>query len=319
MKPRLIIILGPTACGKTELSLKIADAFHGEIISADSMQVYKKMDIGTAKIEAEEMRGIPHHLIDILEPDQDYSVALFQKMALEQIIMINERGCTPVIVGGTGLYINSLTSPYNFPEINPVEDQKQKERRAAFIKLDQEELYQRLRTVDPEAAGRIHPNDQKRIIRALEVFEESGRTISEMQKDNRPPLIEPYKTAMIGLTLDRPTLYRNIDQRVDRMIQSGLVDEVRTLMEDGFPPELNSMQGLGYKQIAAYLLGQISLEEAVDRLKRDTRHFAKRQLTWFKRDPRIKWFHKSEYPEAKQLADAVIKYIRQVFEEEDYD
>lgn len=317
MGKRLIIILGSTACGKTELSLKIAETLSGEIISADSMQVYKKMDIGTAKITPEETRGIPHHLIDILEPDQEYSVAHFQKMALKAINEISQRGHIPIVVGGTGLYISSLISPYNFRETSVKEDRKQKEKRQELWEKDQAELYQELVKIDPRSAQKIHPNDRKRIVRALEVYYQSGETISEMQDNNQEPPLKSFRTAIIGLDMDRESLYRAINSRVDRMIQAGLVNEVKSLLESGLSRELSSMQGIGYKQIAEYLCGEVSLDDASEKIKRDTRHFAKRQVTWFKRDKRIRWFYKNDYPEAKQLADAAIEYIRQVFEEDD--
>ncbi|NYE58163.1 tRNA (adenosine(37)-N6)-dimethylallyltransferase MiaA [Carboxydothermus ferrireducens] len=287
MSEKLIIIVGPTAVGKSALGIKVAKKINGEIISGDSMQVYKYMDIGTAKVLPEEREGVPHHLIDILEPFQKYSVALFQKEARRLIKEINARGKIPIIVGGTGLYIRSVIDPYDFTDFSfdPVFreklEQAAKEKGSLY-------LHQMLEKIDPVAAQKIHSNDLRRIIRALEVYEHTGKPISyywERGKQSKPQ----YRLLYYGLTMDRALLYQRINERVDKMIEKGLIAEVKRLLQMGFK-ESTAMQALGYKEIVQYLEGKITLDEAIYLIKRDTRRFAKRQLTWFRRDPRIKWF-----------------------------
>jgi len=286
----LLVLLGPTAVGKTALSLQIAKAADAEIISGDSMQVYRGMDIGTAKLPPEERQGIPHHLIDILDPWEPFSVSQFQRLCLEKIEEIRARGRLPFIVGGTGLYIESVCYGYAFEGEGG--DAAFRERMKEFAAAHgPAALHARLAALDPAAAERLHPNDLRRVIRALEVIEATGRPFSEVQPQRRKdPKESPFNLCLIGLTMDRELLYRRIDRRVDEMMAAGLVDEVKALLAAGVPRNAVSMQGLGYKEIAAYLCGETDLETAVALIKRDTRRFAKRQLSWFRGMKDIHWF-----------------------------
>lgn len=311
MKDRVAVIIGPTAVGKTSISIEIADAIDGEIISGDSMQVYKNMDIGTAKIREFEMisaagRKIPHYLIDIIEPDEEFSVADFQVKARKLIRDINSKGKIPIIVGGTGLYINSVIYPYNFTEVETnweFRNLKQKE----VEEYGYEYVHNQLAKIDPITANRLHHKDIRRVIRALEIYHQTGKTLPEFEENKREDL--PYDTVMIGLRMDREVLYQRINDRVDKMIDEGLIDEVRNLLNKGFHHNLNSMQGLGYRQIAAYLMGMLTKDEAVSILKRDTRRFAKRQFTWFNRDKNIKWFDVEEYNNISHITTEISEYI----------
>ncbi len=292
-KKPLVIITGPTAVGKTALSVELAKAIGGEIISADSMQVYRYMDIGSAKVTPEEMDGVPHHLIDVLDPKEEFNVVTFQKLAKEALNGIYARGHIPVIAGGTGFYIQALLYDIDFTETE--EDtsyRRDLEEKAA--KEGPEVLHEMLRAVDPESADAIHANNVKRVIRALEFHAQTGGKISEHNEKERQKS-SPYQFYYYVLTTDRPVLYERIDRRVDIMLEQGLVEEVRNLKEMGCTRELISMQGLGYKEILSYLDGEISLDEAVYILKRDTRHFAKRQLTWFKRERDVRWLNLPEF------------------------
>ncbi|MGZ9584140.1 tRNA (adenosine(37)-N6)-dimethylallyltransferase MiaA [Paenibacillus marinisediminis] len=283
----LLVLVGPTAVGKTKLSLELAHRFHAEIISGDSMQVYRQMDIGTAKLAPEERAGIPHHMMDIHSPDESFSVAEFQERAKWLIEDITERGKLPFIVGGTGLYVESLCYGFEFSEQGSDEAFRQEMAEYA-VENGNEALHQRLVAIDPETAGRLHANDVRRVIRALEVYHMTGQTMSDQLKDQ---LREPqYRLCIIGLTMDRQLLYNRIEERIDEMLAQGLVQEVQNLLAQGYDRKLVSMQGLGYKEIAAYLEGEMSYEAAVVLLKRDTRHFAKRQLSWFRRMKDIHWF-----------------------------
>jgi tRNA dimethylallyltransferase len=289
MKKPLVIILGPTAVGKTDISIEIAKKVNGEIISADSMQIYKHMNIGTAKPKIEEMQGIHHYLIDEIEPDEEFNVAIFQRKASQYINSILNKNKLPIVVGGTGLYINSLVYPLDFTDgVSNWEYRK---------KLDQiaenrgnEYLHDLLINIDPESASNIHPNNRKRVIRALEVYEETGKTMSYF-KERSQNKESTYNLLMIGLTMERQLLYERINKRIDIMIEDGLIDEVKNILDMGYNKNLISMLGLGYKEIVKYLEGKYTLEEAIYTLKRDTRRFAKRQLTWFRRDDRIHWFN----------------------------
>jgi tRNA dimethylallyltransferase len=316
MKEKLVIILGPTACGKTALSLLVAQELQGEIISGDSMQVYRHMDIGTAKINKNEMQGIPHHLIDILEPDQPYSVADFQKMARELITEINNRGKLPIIVGGTGLYISSVIDSYLFTAESAQDIEFRKQQKEIYAEDGAGTLYSRLQFIDPQAAAKIHPNDSHRLIRALEVYQKTGRPISQLQKESQALPKPEYLLSVIGLTMDREKLYHRIEQRVDMMMKMGLKEEVSSLLAAGYDPDCQAMQGLGYRQIARLLLRQTDEKTAVSDLKRDTRHFAKRQFTWFRRDERIKWFDIDDYRDMTSIAKDVICEIRRVIGED---
>lgn len=292
-KKPLVILTGPTAVGKTALSIKLASEIGGEIISADSMQVYRQMDIGSAKIKPEEMGGIPHHMIDILEPEEEFNVCLFEKLALEAMEQIYERGHIPVVVGGTGFYIQALLYQIDFTE-----EETDTAYRDKLWQLGEEKgnhyLHELLRKVDPESAEEIHENNRKRVIRALEFYENCGKPISTHNKEQRQKT-SAYNSCYFVLTDDRKKLYERIESRVDQMLSKGLVDEVRTLKERGCNASMVSMQGLGYKEILEYLDGRCSLLEAVEKIKKETRHFAKRQLTWFRREKDVIWIDKQAF------------------------
>lgn len=287
----LVVLTGPTAVGKTKLSIDLAKAIDGEIISADSMQVYKHMDIGSAKIMPAEMQGIPHHLIDILEPQEEFNVVLFQQKCKDCLEGIYSRGKIPILVGGTGFYIQAVLNDIDFTQSN-----ENTEYRATLQQLATEKgaefLHAKLCEVDPESAQAIHANNTKRVIRALEYHYLTGEKISQHnEKEHQKE--SAYHSCYFVLNDERNKLYEQIDKRVDEMIKSGLVEEVTSLMDQGCHSEMVSMQGLGYKEILSYLKGEIDLDRAVYLLKRDTRHFAKRQLTWFRREKEVIWIDKS--------------------------
>jgi tRNA dimethylallyltransferase len=288
-RPPLLVLVGPTAVGKTALSLRIAQTFDCEIISGDSMQVYRRMDIGTAKLPPAEREGVPHHLIDIVEPQEPFSVSMFQQLCTDQIDDIHSRGKLPFIVGGTGLYVESVCYGYDFQ--GDTGDEVFRERMSDYAeKQGADALHARLAAVDPATAERLHPNDVRRVIRALEVYETTGLTLSQSQAQTRgDDKTSPYRLCLLGLTMDRAELYRRINQRVDTMMAEGLVAEVETLLKSGVPRSAVAMQGLGYKEIAAYVCGEADLPSAVELLKRDTRHYAKRQLSWFRRMKDLTW------------------------------
>ena len=293
MKKPLIVLTGPTAVGKTSLSIALARAVEGEIISADSMQVYKHMDIGSAKIKKEEMEGIPHYLIDVLEPDEEFHVVRFQEMAQEAMKEIYSKGKIPILTGGTGFYTQAVVKDIDFSQ-----DTEKSSVRERLENLAQEKggeyLHELLAQRDPESAEKIHPNNIKRVIRALEYYELTGEKIS-LHNEREGEKVSPYNTAYFVLNDHRERLYEKIDRRVDQMLDEGLVEEVRRLAQMGYTRDMVSMQGLGYKEILAYLEGEYSLEEAVYVLKRDTRHFAKRQLTWFRREKDVIWVNKPDF------------------------
>lgn len=293
MKKPLVILTGPTAVGKTKASIGLAKAIGGEIISADSMQVYKQMDIGSAKIKPSEMEGVPHYLVDVLEPDEEFHVVLFQQMAKQAIQKIYEKGKIPILVGGTGFYIQAVLYDIDFSE-----NEKDTSYREELEKLAQtkgaEYLHDLLREVDEKSAQDIHANNVKRVIRALEYFHQTGEKISEHNEEQRKK-VSPYNFSYFVLNDERAHLYERINLRVDQMINEGLVSEVQSLKEKGYTRDMVSMQGLGYKEMLDYLDNKCSLEEAVEIIKRDTRHFAKRQITWFKRESDVTWIDKKEY------------------------
>lgn len=307
-KKPLIILTGPTAVGKTKASIGLAKAVDGEIISADSMQVYRHMDIGSAKIKPEEMEGIPHHLIDVLEPDDEFHVVKFQELAKKAMREIWERGHIPIVTGGTGFYIQALLYDIDFDE-NEKEDACRKELEAYAREHGAEALHEKLALVDPASAEMIHPNNIKRVIRALEFYEQTGKRISEHNETQRQRE-SPYAFAYFVLTDDRTHLYERINRRVDQMIEEGLVNEVQALKDKGYTKQLVSMQGLGYKEILDYLDGNCTLEEAIYTIKRDTRHFAKRQLTWFKRERDVIWINKQSFGyDAEQILDEMLSKL----------
>ena len=309
MKP-LIILTGPTAVGKTELSISLAKSIGGEIISADSMQVYKYMDIGTAKIRPEEMDGVPHHLIDILEPDTAFNVAMFKDLAKNAVEDIYSRGHIPILVGGTGFYIQALLYDIDFSEEDS-DASIRKELETLAITKGAGFLHERLREVDPESAEQIHANNVKRVIRALEYYRQTGKPISQHNEEQRQKE-SPYNLAYFVLNDERTRLYERIDARIDQMLADGLIDEVKRLKKMGYHKGMVSMQGLGYKEILSYLDGTWSLEEAIYVLKRDTRHFAKRQITWFKRERQVEWFDKQDFGyDAQVILDAMLASLRE--------
>lgn len=298
MKKPLIVIAGPTACGKTDISIDLAEKIGGEIISGDSMQVYKYMDIGTAKVTKEEMRGIPHYLVDELYPDEEYNVMLFQQKAKQYMEGIYSRGHIPIIVGGTGFYINALVYDNDFSEEE--ESEIRKELYAVAENEGAEKLHAMLAEVDPEYAANIHHNNVKRVARALEYYRLTGEKMSEHNK-NAKEKETPYNLAFFVLNMDREKLYERINLRVDIMMNNGLEQEVRKLIEMGYSPELVSMQGLGYKEFIPYFNGEISLEQVVDDIKKYTRRFAKRQLTWFRGQTNGTWLDMGTLSKDKAL------------------
>lgn len=302
MKKPLIVIAGPTACGKTDLSINLAEKIGGEIISGDSMQVYKLTDIGTAKPTAEETRGIPHFLIDELYPDEEYNVMIFQKKAKEYMKGIYDRGHIPIIVGGTGFYINALVYDNDFTEEESSSIRDELYRIAETE--GKEKLHDMLADIDVEYAKSIHPNNVKRVARAIEYYRLTGEKMSEHNKSAKEKE-SPYNTAFFVLNMDRQKLYERIDMRVDIMMENGLENEVRKLIDMGYSPELVSMQGLGYKEFIPYFNGEISLEKAVDDIKKYTRHFAKRQLTWFRRQTEGIWIDMTGGDKEKALSQII--------------
>lgn len=306
-KPKIAIIAGPTAVGKTDISIAVAKALNGEIISADSAQVYKYMDIGTAKITTADMDDIKHYMIDEVTPDMSFSVAEFRDRADSYIREIAAKGKLPVITGGTGLYINSLINNLDFTDSTSNEDFRQEMQRIADEKGN-EFLHEMLKCIDADSYERLHPNDVRRVIRALEVYKFTGKTISYFQEESKK-IPSRYSYAYIGLNMDRQKLYDRIDQRVEIMLQKGLIKEVEKLLDMGYSGYLVAMQALGYKEVVKYLEGELSLDEAIFILKRDSRHYAKRQLTWFRRDDRIKWFNIDEYEDRSTLVKNIINYI----------
>ncbi len=304
MQP-MVILTGPTAVGKTALSIELAKRINGAVISADSMQVYKHMDIGSAKILPEEMQGIPHYMIDELEPEEEFHVVRFVEMAKKYLAEIYATGKIPIIAGGTGFYIQALLYDIDFTDQES--DEAYRSRLETLAKEQgREKLHEMLREVDPASAEAIHANNMKRVIRALEFYHLTGKRISEHNEQERKKS-SPYNFAYFVLTDDRTKLYERIDKRVDHMIEQGLVDEVQKLKEMGCHRDMVAMQGLGYKEILAYLDGELTLEEAVYIIKRETRHFAKRQLTWFKREREVFWVEKDayNYQEDKMLEDII--------------
>ncbi len=293
MKRPLIILTGPTAVGKTAASIGLAKAVEGEIISADSMQVYRGMDIGSAKISRKEMDGVRHYLVDVLEPEEEFNVVKFQRLARQAAEEIYSRNKIPIVVGGTGFYIQALLYDIDFTENDGDISLRQELEKNAEEK-GPEYLHQLLQEVDPQAARDLHPNNIKRVIRALEFYRQTGQKISEHNRKERAKE-SPYRYAYFVLTDDRARLYDRIDRRVDAMMEAGLLEEVRSLRDRGVKRTCTSMQGLGYKELYACLEGECSLDEAVRIIKRDTRHFAKRQLTWFRRERDVIWLDKGRF------------------------
>ena len=310
MKKPIVVLTGPTAVGKTELSIQLAKAIGGEIISADSMQVYKYMDIGSAKITPEEMDGVRHYLVDELEPFDEFHVVKFQEYAQKYLNEIYAHGKIPIIAGGTGFYIQALLTDIDFTE-QESDSAYRKELEALAEEHGNQYLHDRLKEVDPESAEAIHPNNRKRVIRALEFYQETGRKISEHNAKEQMRT-SPYNFAYFVLNDERSHLYKRIDARVDKMIEDGLEAEVRRLKEMGCTKDMVAMQGIGYKEMLSYLDGSYSLEEAVYIIKRETRHFAKRQITWFKRERDVIWLNKNEFDYKNE---AILAYMIKILKE----
>lgn len=304
-KKKLIVLVGPTAVGKTKTSIEIAKALKGEIISGDSMQVYKGMDIGTAKIRSEEMEGIPHHLLDIREADESFSVAEFQSVVRQKINEITARGSVPLIVGGTGLYVQSVLYDYRFSEVegDPIYRSELEKRASAG---EGPYLYKELQAVDPSSAKDIHPNNVKRVIRALEIHHLTGTRKSDQPKAQNHELL--YDAALIGLSMDREVLYKRINKRVDMMMEEGLLEEVRYFYDNGLR-DAQSVQAIGYKELYEYFAGNLTLEAAVDLLKKNTRRYAKRQFTWFRNKMDVSWFDMTDEGEHLNKIKQIINFI----------
>lgn len=308
-KKPLIVLTGPTAVGKTSLSIRLAQRIGGEIISADSMQIYKKMNIGTAKVTREEMEGVSHYLVDELDPCEEFNVVAFQQMAKKAMKQIYENGHIPIIVGGTGFYIQALLYDVDFSE-HEMEETYRRDLIALEKEKGREYLYEMLRQADPEYAAIVHSNNVKRVIRALEYYHETGRKLSAHNAQQRERS-SPYQFIYLVLNHERPILYERIDRRVDQMMEAGLLQEVEKLVREGYDRHLVSMQGLGYKEFFDYFDGKISLDETVDIIKRDTRHFAKRQLTWFRREKEVCWINKQDYSDEDALFNEILEKLKE--------
>jgi tRNA dimethylallyltransferase len=304
-RPRMVILLGPTGVGKSKLAVELAEELGGEIVSADSMQVYRHMDIGTAKPTLDEQKRVRHHLIDLVTPDQPFHAGLYRAMARKTVDQLHKNGIPIWVVGGTGLYIKALTQGlFSHPKIDPKVRKKLKQEAEG---KGEDFLYQRLKRVDPKTASRLHPHDLFRTIRALEVFDSTGVPISFFREQHRFGE-RPYLTLKIGLEIEREDLYRRIEERVDQMIEQGFLQEVTELMEMGYGPELKPMQNLGYKQMVQFLLKKIGWTEAVRQIKRDTRHYAKRQWVWFKSDPEVCW--RKEFIDRQKIRLEITSFFR---------
>lgn len=298
MKQPLVVIVGPTAVGKTKTSIELAKQFNGEIISGDSMQIYRGMDIGTAKITKDEMQGIKHHLVDIKDPDESFSVAEFQSLVKHAIQEISKKNKLPILVGGTGLYVQSVIYDYQFNDADK-DEQYRNELEQIAIENGEQYLYAQLQRIDPEAAKSIHPNNVRRVIRALEVYHVTSIPFSKWQKQKEE---SPYNLIVIGLEMERELLYNRINQRVDEMIHKGLIEEVKKF-HDAKLRDCQSLQAIGYKEIYAALDGETSMEEAIALLKRNSRRYAKRQFTWFKNKMEVQWFDMTKQPFDKVLQE----------------
>ena len=303
-KPKVIVICGPTGIGKTSVSIRLAEKSGGEIISADSMQIYRYMDIGTAKPTVDERDRVLHHMIDIVDPDGDFDAVRFAEMARQKVTQLHQRGVMPFVVGGTGLYIKALLQ--GLFQSNPVDPQIRERLMKEAAENGSSRLFDHLQQVDPDAADRLHPNDTYRIVRALETIESTGRPISEHQQDHGFS-DEPFHALKVCLQMDRQTLYDRIDRRVDLMIDAGFMDEVQKLLGMGYSADLKSMQSIGYRHIIDFIEGRVSWDECVRTLKRDTRRYAKRQFTWFGADKDMNWHRPDEFNQIGELVAAFLK------------
>lgn len=296
--PKIVVFCGPTGVGKTAMSLQTAKVFNGEIVNADSMQVYKELDVGTAKPTVKEQAAVRHHLIDILAPTEDFDAAKFVGMAKKVISEIVTQEKIPLVVGGTGFYIKALI--YGLPPTAKTDAAIRQNLKAELAQFGREVLFERLKKVDRVTAERLHPNDTFRVIRALEVFEATGEPLSQIHAKHQFET-KQYDALKIGLNLPRQALYARIDQRVLKMVEAGFVEEVEALLNKGYSADLKTMQALGYRHMTAFIQGEVPLEEAVSTMQRDTRHYAKRQLTWFKKDPEIHWLRPDDWDKVEQL------------------
>jgi tRNA dimethylallyltransferase len=303
-KPKVIVICGPTGIGKTTVGIQLAEKLGGEIISADSMQIYRYIDIGTAKPTADEQARVTHHMVDIVDPDEDFDAVRFAQMAREKVMQLHQKGVLPVVVGGTGLYIKALLQ--GLFQSNPVDPQIRERLSQEAAENGRTVLHDRLKQVDPDTAERLHPNDAYRIIRALETIESTGRSISEHHQDHGFA-DEPFDALKVGLQMDRQKLYDRIDQRVDLMIDAGVLDEVRKLLGMGYTADLKAMQSIGYRHMAAFIEGSLPWDECIRTLKRDTRRFAKRQFTWFGADQQIQWYEPDQLNEMIGLVEGFLE------------
>lgn len=303
-KPKVIVICGATGIGKTSVGIELAETLGGEIISADSMQIYRYMDIGTAKPTPAELTQVPHHMIDIVDPDEDYDAVRFARQARDRVAEIAKRSRIPFIVGGTGLYIKALL--HGLFQSKPIAAEIRNRLKQEAEENGSQALHERLQKLDPDTAGRLHPNDSYRIIRALETIESTGKSISELHQEHGFE-DDPFDALKIGLQMDRQKLYARIDQRVDLMTEAGLVDEVKKLLDMGYTPELKSMQSIGYRHVTEFLHKNLPWDECVRTLKRDTRRFAKRQFTWFGADPQIQWFAPDRLKDIAGLVEGSLK------------
>lgn len=304
-REKLVVILGPTAVGKTAMSIQLAKRFSGEIISGDSMQIYRGMDIGTAKITKEEMEGIPHHLIDIKNPDESFSAYEFQQLVRRKITEITTQNSLPMIVGGTGLYIQSVIYDYQFID-DSCDDSIRNKLYKRFEDEGIEPLFAELKKIDPQAAENIHPNNERRVIRALEIYYTTGETMTERKEKQQRELL--YDVVLIGLTMDRDVLYKRINKRVDLMVEQGLVEEAKSFYDKGLR-NVQSTQAIGYKELFDYFDGNITLDEAINQIKKNTRHFAKRQLTWFRNKMDVNWFDMTDANAFHENLEKISEFI----------
>ena len=310
-KKPLFILVGPTAVGKTSISIELAKRLNGEIISADSMQIYKDMDIGTAKIKEDETKGVKHYLIDEVSPEVEFSVSDFQSRTHKYIDEILNKDKLPMVVGGTGLYINSLIYDLNFSV--SVSNWKLREEYEELAKIHGKQyIHDKLRLVDSVSADRLHANDTKRVIRALEVYNETGKPMAEYYKDFRKPN-DDFEIVMIGLSMDRAKLYERINKRVDLMMDQGLIEEVKGLVDMGYGEKLTSMQAIGYKEVIDHLKGKCPLDETIDIIKQGSRRYAKRQLTWFRKEERVHWLDLDCYENNEDLINDIVNYTNDKF------
>ena len=307
MNNKILVIAGPTAVGKTDISIQLAKRLNGEIISTDSMQIYKKMDIGSAKISIEEMDGVPHHLIDFIDPSNEFSVSEFQKLAKEAIEDIHRRGKLPILAGGTGLYINSVVCTMNFAE-GEKDETYRRELEELALEKGNDYIHSLLKEIDIDSYNSIHPNNVKRVIRALEVYKQSGKPFSAFKEENSIYKCD-YDVYYYALNMAREKLYERINRRVDIMMDKGLIEEVKMLSDIGLTSDNQSMKGIGYKEILAYINGNIELETAIEMVKQGSRNYAKRQLTWFKKDPRTVFIDKDLFNNENEIINKIINEI----------